>query len=522
MAAFVSAPTRLRSASLAGAGTAPLGARGTSVRRVVASTSARKGSVRARLATRAALPRDEPVGDPPARRRRAAPDDDAPSEAGSPSPESRAFARRVAAGATAFAACAALSLAPPGGAIASLAKDLVDPRAVDAGKCLLSRCQLELAECLVDEKCAESLVCLNTCFGQPDEADCQIKCGDLYASKAVQTFNTCAITTNDCVKQKQDTGEYPAPPLDAMASGFDATVFGEERRWYIVAGLNKDFDVFDCQEHFFDAPDPSHMAVKINWRINRPNGQFYERSDVQTFYADDASKSIMHNNGNEYLHYQDDWYVPGFKRGEYVFVYYRGTNDAWDGYGGAVVYSTSPSLKQEYVPELEALARKVGVKFSDFVVTDNSCKPAPELRLSKIADLDTLGDDVLVAERELGRDVRKASGIVGKEARVVAKEVGKDARAVERAVERDIVAVEREVEKDLAYESRAFKDEVRAIEDKLISFGPRFTFLKRDADAAPVNEDFDKKAMRRAENKLARVEKAVRRDDAAASRAAAQ
>ena len=132
------------------------------------------------------------------------------------------------------------------------------------------------------------------------------------------------------------------------------------------------------------------------------------------------------------------------------------------------------------------------------------------------------GDDVLVAERELGRDVRKASRVVGKEARIVAKEVGKDARAVEREIERDIVAVEREVEKDLAFESRAFKDEVRAIEDKLISFGPRFTFLKRDADAAPVNEDFDKKAMRRAENKLARVEKAVRRDDAAASRAAAQ
>ena len=192
--------------------------------------------MRARLAPRAALPRDEPVGD--SARVGAAAHEDASSEGESPSPSS-AFARRVAAGATAFAACAALSLAPPGGAIASLAKDLVDPRAVESGKCLLSRCQLELAECLVDEKCAESLVCLNTCFGQPDEADCQIKCGDLYASKAVQTFNTCAITTNDCVKQKQDTGEYPAPPLDAMASGFDATVFGEERRWYIVAGVNR-------------------------------------------------------------------------------------------------------------------------------------------------------------------------------------------------------------------------------------------------------------------------------------------
>jgi hypothetical protein len=29
------------------------------------------------------------------------------------------------------------------------------------------------------------------------------------------------------------------------------------------------------------------------------------------------------NDGNEYLHYTDDWYVPGYKEGEYVFVYYR-------------------------------------------------------------------------------------------------------------------------------------------------------------------------------------------------------
>ena len=143
MAAFVSAPTRTQTASLAGAGTAPLGARGTSPGRVAASHSARKGSVRARLAPRAALPRDEPVGDA-SRRGGAAPGDDAPSDAEAPSPSS-AFARRVAAGATALAACAALSLAPPDGAIASLAKDLVDPRAVESGKCLLSRCQLELA-----------------------------------------------------------------------------------------------------------------------------------------------------------------------------------------------------------------------------------------------------------------------------------------------------------------------------------------------------------------------------------------
>ena len=116
-----------------------------------------------------------------------------------------------------------------------------------------------------------------------------------------------------------------------------------------------------------------------------------------------------------------------------------------------------------------------------------------------------------MAERELGRDVRKASRVVGKEARIVAKEVGKDARLVEREIERDIVAVEREVEKDLAFESRAFKDEVRAIEDKLVSFGPRFTFLKQDGKTGmQTDENFDKRAMKRATNKVNQVEKAVR------------
>ena len=53
---------------------------------------------------------------------------------------------------------------------------------------------------------AASTIQSDPCFGRPDEADCQVKCGDLYASKAVQTFNTCAVSNKKCVKQKQDTG----------------------------------------------------------------------------------------------------------------------------------------------------------------------------------------------------------------------------------------------------------------------------------------------------------------------------
>ncbi|EEH54773.1 violaxanthin deepoxidase [Micromonas pusilla CCMP1545] len=419
-------------------------------------------------------------------------------EEGSRSRVARALASAAA------ASTVALSLASP-----SLAA-FIDPRAAETGKCLLSSCQLELAGCIADEKCAESLVCLQTCFGRPDEADCQIKCGDLYASKAVQTFNTCAVTNKNCVKQKQDTGEYPVPPLDAMASGFDANVFAKDKRWYIVAGLNKDFDTFDCQEHFFSATDPDHMAVKINWRVNRPNGQFYERSDVQTFYADDRTKSILHNNVNEYLHYQDDWYIPGYKEGEYVFVYYKGTNDAWDGYGGAVVYSTKPELDPAYVPELTAIGKKVGVKFSDFVVTDNSCKPEPELKLSKIADLDTLADDAYVIEKDIAKDF----GIVGKDARKFAGIVGKDARLLERELEKDVKSIESEIEKDVTYEANAVKAEVRALEDQLVSFGSRFTFIKPPDMVGDGRSKEQAREIKKAEKALASVEKSVRREDA--------
>jgi violaxanthin de-epoxidase len=78
-------------------------------------------------------------------------------------------------------------------------------------------------------------------------------------------------------------------------------------------------------------------------------------------------------------------------------------------YPYASVYSTKPTLDPSYVPELTQIAKKVGVKFSDFVVTDNSCKPEPPLTVTKIADLDTLGDDVLAVEQDLGRGVRNGS-----------------------------------------------------------------------------------------------------------------
>jgi violaxanthin de-epoxidase len=226
----------------------------------------------------------------------------------------------------------------------------------------------------------------------------QIRCGDLYADSAVKAFNKCAVSTRKCVPQRVTAGAYPLPAPDALVEALDVAEL--EGRWYISAGLNKLFDTFPCQVHYFTSPEPGKLFIKVNWRVARPNGQFYERSDLQRFVQDANTPAALFNHDNETLHYQDDWYIAAMSKDEYFLVYYRGRNDAWDGYGGAVVYTREPSLKAEYVPELSAAAAKLGLSWSDFELTDNSCPPPPVLQLAPVADLDVLADDVRVLESE--------------------------------------------------------------------------------------------------------------------------
>lgn len=55
----------------------------------------------------------------------------------------------------------------------------------------------------------------------------------------------------------------------------------------------------------------------------------------------------------------------------FVLVYYMGSNDAWDGYGGAFLYTRSPTVSPQLVPRLEAAVQKMGLKYrwSDFTIT---------------------------------------------------------------------------------------------------------------------------------------------------------
>ena len=52
----------------------------------------------------------------------------------------------------------------------------------------------------------------------------QIKCGDKYSDKAINTFNECAVSDKKCVPQRVET-DFQEPTKDQLAHDFDLNKF---------------------------------------------------------------------------------------------------------------------------------------------------------------------------------------------------------------------------------------------------------------------------------------------------------
>ena len=332
---------------------------------------------------------------------------------------------------------------------------------VKVGKCLLQSCQKELAQCILNPSCLANVICLNSCNGRSDEAECQIKCGDTFENDVVGTFNKCAVSQKKCVPQKQDEGLYPVPPLSAQVKKFDTKIW--DGKWYITAGLNKIFDTFDCQVHFFTSPYPGKFYAKLFWRIDEPDGEFFTKNAVQRFIQDPKNPAHMINHDNEYLHYKDDWYILDYEPDKFVLVYYQGSNDAWDGYGGAFLYTREPTLDPELVPRLEAAVDRMEnrYKWKDFTLTDNSCQlqkdSALALRERFVEKALVSEEEQLVAqltalrgaavntfvadEKKAERSISKLEKQVENYEKGLLNELGKDVEAVEKVIEDDEKAI---------------------------------------------------------------------------------
>jgi len=320
---------------------------------------------------------------------------------------------------------------------------------VKVGKCLLQSCQKELGECILNPKCLANVVCLNTCNGRSDEAACQIKCGDTFENEVVGKFNTCAVSQKKCVPQKQDEGLYPLPK--STVTSFDTSIWNG--RWYISAGLNKIFDTFDCQVHFFTSPYPGKFYAKLFWRITEPDGEFFTKNAIQRFVQDPKNPGHLINHDNEYLHYKDDWYVLDYEPDDFVLVYYKGSNDAWDGYGGAFLYTRAPTVRKDLIPRLEKAMENSGLPYAwkDFTLTDNSCKAQTE-------------DPTVLREKFVGKVVQKEEQALVEQLTALRYSAVNEVIKEERGIEKAIRTLEKEVEKYIV----EVEKEIEAVEKEIV------------------------------------------------------
>ncbi|KAH8049390.1 violaxanthin de-epoxidase [Aureococcus anophagefferens] len=367
----------------------------------------------------------------------------------------------------------ALQLAAGGAALAASFATALPANAViqdtaAVGKCVVTQCTGKLAKCLTSPKCAANLVCINTCTGRADESECQIRCGDLFENDVVGEFNACAVSQKKCVPQRGDDGAWPVPPQESYVKAFNTQVF--DGRWYISAGLNPVFDTFDCQVHFFTAPTPKTLYGKLNWRIAEPDGEFFTKDTIQRFVEDEKQPGILYNHDNEYLHYQDDWYVLDYDGGkgdkDSKGVRPRllpGRNDAWDGYGGAVLYTRTPYASKAVNERCAEACKKAGIDFAAFACPTTRAPPSP--RQAAPAPRERV-KVLLVGEQALQEEAtqvrRAAVSTIAKDAKGAEKaalkleklvegfeaEAARDVLRVEAAIERDVVAAEKELVKD--------------------------------------------------------------------------
>lgn len=281
-------------------------------------------------------------------------------------------------------------------------------------------------------------------------------------------FNACAVSQKQCVPRRSDDGSWPVPEATSLVKSFDTSKF--EGRWYISAGLNPTFDTFDCQVHFFTSGEPGEVFGKLNWRIREPDGEFFTRDTIQRFVQSTTQPALLENHNNDYLHYQDDWYIldadPGATEdAAFVLVYYRGTNDAWDGYGGSVLYTKAPAVPSGIRDRVSAACARAGLDFSKFKENDNSCKPGsynPTLlreqyasKLLLLAEKDV--EKAIAAEATTIRSAAVqqtapiANSLVAVEETLAGYErkLIREISTVEKIVEQDVTLLENIVERDI-------------------------------------------------------------------------
>lgn len=230
--------------------------------------------------------------------------------------------------------------------------------------CIIEHCGKQSAACLADEGCRSAMVCITGCA--TNNQTCLFDCIYSYEDGAFDEFMKCASTDHQCI-----TNDPPNPPVvchppQKVESGFTIDLLTGS--WYIVKGLNRIYDCFDCQVTTFK-PSPYDKTVYDvfeKFDVKMVSGGTRHRSVNETVVQ--ASGGIFNYTSMQMGHNtHSQWRIMHVgKGGAFLLAYYCGSISADYFFEGSVVYSRTPSLTSDQLVELVAAFKDHGIDYSKY------------------------------------------------------------------------------------------------------------------------------------------------------------
>ena len=253
--------------------------------------------------------------------------------------------------------------------------------------CIAAHCAGPLSECIVDTECRARLQGMGKCMqgsNQTTDAlypyDCLVPNND-----KVNAFLNCAMEKHPCVNASSTpTPVYPVCRDHEIAGDAAFRVGDLAGQWHKVHSwrLGEPIECQPCQNVTLELePEytPEQVQFFSHWVMPDYTGHLFNMSAVSTMAARGGGQpdSKLYNQGlMSGLSFHEPYTVVASQTKEqgepFVFFYVCG-GTLQGNYTTAFVLARKPAVGAATQAQLAAVAKRIGLSWSDFCTVDNSC-----------------------------------------------------------------------------------------------------------------------------------------------------
>ncbi|KAL4227991.1 hypothetical protein ACF0H5_013429 [Mactra antiquata] len=233
--------------------------------------------------------------------------------------------------------------------------------------CIAEHCSSQSAACVEDRDCRANMECSAKCGFS--NFNCLYECINTYENQVYDKFMKCMVEDYHCLKLVSPDPSFRCKPPQAQVKNFSLSALNG--KWYIVYGLNPEYDCFNCQiSTYAPTPNSKNLTLTEKYDVTMLNGSTRHRVTVQQVQQRDIFNGGLLDFTNVMmgLMMYEKWQIIDFaESGNYAVIYYCGhmTSDWY--YEGGLVYSRTPTISSEDLVSIQtAISTKLGHKLDQY------------------------------------------------------------------------------------------------------------------------------------------------------------